>query len=500
MLYDNAQLLKIYAQAYQATGYPLYRLVATHVADYLMQQMMAPEGGFYTAQDAEVNGEEGASYLWTREEIISLLGPDVAKTFFNVYALTPMPNQGVVENMQKALKLEEERGVLRIRLPIQGTLKRAGAKDVVQMLTAPEPLRKKLLEARNRRPQPLRDEKIVAGLNGLAIEGLTVSGRILHKPEYIAAAKQTAERIWVTAYSAKTVELKHEIFKGHAQTDGYLDDYAFLGRGYMALYEATKEEVWRNRAISLADSMLKRFTRADGTLATTTAEKDLLIIPPDDGDNVVPSGTSAAVDLLLRLSALPGESRYAFAASRVVNHLSGQLQQHPLVWPIMIAVVNVNKFNPGTAATEAVASLNAGNQRTLNSFQLLNTADYVRVSGKLLTKPDHDEILVIMDITDGYHVNANPASYDYLIPTSVSFEGLTSLRVNYPKPILFKAEFAPEGLNVYEGKVNLVAQFPKGTLKKGQTLRATVAAQACNDKICLPPAKLPLSIPVSGER
>ena len=148
---------------------------------------------------------------------------------------------------------------------------------------------------------------------------------------------------------------------------------------------------------------------------------------------------------------------------------------------------------------EAAASLNAGNQGTSNSLQLLNTADYVRVSGKVLTKPDHDEFLVIMDISDGYHVNANPASYDYLIPTSVSFEGLTSLRVNYPKPILFKAEFAPNGLNVYEGKVNLVAQFPKGTLKKGQAIRATVAAQACNDKICLPPAKLPLSISVPGQ-
>jgi len=489
MLYDNAQLVRIYAEAYRATHHSLYRQITFQVADYLTHQMMALEGGFYTAEDAQVGGEEGASYVWTRKEINSVLGTGAAKTFFKVYTLTPMPEQHIVKSIKKASKQEGVSGVLRIRLPIRETLKRAHAKKVTQMLSAFDPLRKKLLAARNHRPQPWRDEKIISGLNGLTIEGLAVSSRILNRPDYLVAAKRAAERIWSAAYNTKTGELKHELFNGQAQTDGYLDDYALLGRGYLALFEASGESVWRDRAVNLAENMLKRFQRADGTLATTTDEKKLLIALPDDGDNVVPSGTSAAIDLLLRLASATGKANYVDAASRAIDHLSARLAQAPVAWPSLISALNVNKPILG-AVTKPVSGIQARSSK----FQSLDTADFVRASGTTSMKSDHEEILITLVIAGEYHLNANPATYNYLIPTSVSFQELIPQRISYPPAVLFKSAFAHDRLKVYEGTVKLVTQVAKGTLKKGQTIHATVAAQACNKEICLPPAKLLVDI------
>src|SRR5713226_8950818 len=123
------------------------------------------------------------------------------------------------------------------------------------MLSPMAPLRQKLLTARNRRQQPARDEKIVIGLNGLTIGALALSSKILSQPEYVSWARRAAERIWILAWDPKTGALQHEIFEGHALTLGYLDDYALLGDGFMAMYDVTGEPIWEQRAIMLADSM-----------------------------------------------------------------------------------------------------------------------------------------------------------------------------------------------------------------------------------------------------
>jgi uncharacterized protein len=408
-----------------------------------------------------------------------------------------MPDQSALQTDEQASK-GAEKGVIRIRLPIEETLKRTGEREAIGMLSALAPLRAKLLAARNKRAQPLRDEKIVVGLNGLAIEAFAESGQLLRRPEYLTLARGAADRIWSLAYDSMSGELKHEVFRGHAQTEGYLDDYALLGKGFLALSEATQEPVWRQRAERLAGSLLKRFARADGALATSTAEKDLLIPPQDDGDSTQPSGTSAAVDLLLRLGVLTGNPDYADMARRVVARLSGLVQQNPEYWPTLVAAVNTPGIGSARAIEPGTSQTVMQSQGARQAAQRPNTADFVHAAGTAYTKDDHDEIVVTLTIAKGYHVNANPASFDYLIPTSVSFDGITAARIAYPRPTLFKPEFAPDGLNVYEGTSTIVAVLPKGTLKKGQTIQATVNAQACNDKVCLPPGKLPVTIAGPG--
>ena len=471
MLYDNAQLLAIYAEAYRLTGELYYRMIATGTADYLMTRMMAPQGGFYTAEDAAVNGKEGGSYLWTRQEVASVLGGEV-RSFFDAYGLTPMPDQEGLQTVDQALN-GETLGVLRVRLPNEAILERTNHKDILQSLVANAPARKKLLEVRDRRAQPARDEKLVVALNGLAIQAFARSGQLLDIPLYIDVARRSAERIWRLAYDRKS-GLSHEIFNNRAQTEAFLDDYALLGLSYLALYDATRDAIWDRRAKELADSMLARFQRSDGSLATTIAEKHLPM-PPEESDNAYPSGSSAAVDLLLQLAHYTGAAQYADASRRIVGRLGHRITSEPESWPALITAVNRSELSPSV------------------SKGLSSTAAVVRVSAVVKDGVGHDEIVVTLRIEDGYHVNANPATYDYLIATSVAFDGLTPTRVRYPPATLFKPAFAPAGLSVYEGEVKLVASFPKGTAGRNREVRALVSTQACDSEICLLPAQLPVT-------
>ncbi|MBC8007950.1 MAG: thioredoxin domain-containing protein [Prolixibacteraceae bacterium] len=465
MLYDNAQLLAIYAEAFKLTADPHYRIVATELADYLTKQMMAPEGGFYTAEDATVNGKEGLSYLWTRREIVAVLGDEVATRFFGAYDLTPMPDQ---QNAQAAAQTPGDiPGVLRRRLPI----------DEARDLNAYTPWRKHLLDVRNRRLQPARDEKVVVALNGLAIQAFARAGQSLAMPQYVEAARRSAEHLWRVAY--QNDELRHEIFNGRAQTDAFLDDYALLGLGFLDLFDATADTKWRQRAGQLADDLLARFQRVDGSLATTIAEKDLPMAPPEDGDNIYPSGSSAAVDLLLRLQRSAGTTRYLEAAREIVERLDHRIEDSPESWPAMLLALDEHAFVPSADAVSVP----------------LTTEAVVRASAAVKFRADRDEVVVTLQIKDGFHVNANPATYDYLIATGVTFAGLTPTEVLYPAAKLFKPAFAPAGLKVYEGTVSLEASFPKGAIGTNTAINAVVLTQACNSEICLPPGKLTVTLP-----
>jgi uncharacterized protein YyaL (SSP411 family) len=476
---DNAQLLAIYAKAFMLTGDPRYRLVAMEVADYLTTQMMAPEGGFYTAQDAAVNGKEGLSYLWTRQEIVAVLGGEAAAGFFGVYELTPMSGPERLQAGARTLNGENP-GVLRRRLPIEATRECTGPREARKSTDDCTQWRMQLLEARSRRLQPARDEKRVVALNGLAIQAFARAGTWLEMLQYIEAARRTAETMWNVAYHQNGA-LKHEIFNGRAQTDAFPDDYALLGLGFIALYDASADTKWLQRAGQLADDLLAQFQRADGSLATTTAEKDLPMSPPEDGDDLYPSGSSATIDLLLRLDRSNGATRYADAARGIVDRLGHRLEDTPEAWPALLQALAENDFAPAYSAKNP-----------------LDTQAVVRVSAVAKSGTDRDEVVITLQIADGYHVNANPASYDYLIATSVAFGELAPTRVLYPEAILFKPSFAPAGLKVYEGKVTLEASFPKGSIGTNRKISAVVSAQACNSEICLPPAQLTVTLSPTG--
>jgi uncharacterized protein YyaL (SSP411 family) len=465
MLYDNAQLLSIYSQAWALTARPQYKRIALGVRDFLRSQMTSPEGGFYTAQDAAVDGREGVSYVWTRSQITQVLDAD-ADDFFETYALVSLPND------EPALDADDAPGVLRVQM-------RGNDETREARVAALEPARRKLLAVRNERRQPLIDQKVLTGLNGLAIEAFVTSARTFKSPQDIDAAGRAAHRLWDLAWDGASSQLRHGLYRNRAQGDGFLDDYALLIRGLLAMHAATKERAWLARARSVGEAMVENFlTKERGIHTTTVSTQNLIFAPLEEGDGAYPAGISAAVDALTRLFVTTRETRYQRAADSVTRQLSAQ----PERWPVAVAAINRSVSAPRSASkTDNLA----------NSAPPANeTAAHVRASGIARFSSEHDEIAITLKIEAGYHINANPASYDYLIPTALRLPGLPDAQIHYPPAKVLRPSFALDGIQVYEKNVELVAQFAKGALAQAAALRATIDAQACTQTVCLPPSKI----------
>jgi uncharacterized protein len=460
MLYDNAQLLGLYVDLYTITRQPLARDMVVDIVGYLTQRMMAPEGAFYTAEDAEVDGKEGETYLWSTAEITQVLGPTDAERFFALYELTAVPTD------------PGGAGVLRVRPDRTTTITERSRSG--RELEALAPVRAKLLKARDRRKQPLRDEKIVVSLNGLAIAALARAGRVFDKPAWISSAKSAAGLLWAQAFDEAASRLRHHFYRGEPQGEGFLDDYAQLALGFIALSESSDEPIWLTRASTLAGAMVKRFMRVDGALMTNVEDATLIVPSVDLQDHDTPSGTSAAYALLARLGA--AEPRYADLATKILSHKASKIEASPPRW----------------------ASLTASAAQFATAVQLapvlLDSAAHVKATAHGHWGHDHDEIAVTIVIDAGYHVNANPASFDYLIPTKVSIPGISDAKAAYPLGQVFKPKFLPDGILVYEGSASIHIELPLGSLARARSSAMNLEVQACDLQTCLPPSTI--SVPV----
>jgi uncharacterized protein YyaL (SSP411 family) len=457
MLYDNAHLIGLYADYYATTRQPLARDMAFDLARYLARRMMAPGGGFYTAEDADIEGKEGETYLWTRAEIADALGSADAERFFELYELTPLASE------------PSGGGVLRIRR--DQTAAEGSRADLSHRITEMAPLRAKLLEIRDRRSQPSRDDKIVVALNGLAIAGLAHAGKILDEPQWVGAASRAGEFIWQKAFHETNESLRHHLFQGRAVGEGFLNDYAMLGLGFLALGEATGEPVWFSRAQALASAIMARFIKPDGLVVTSAADAHLRLPVIDFEDHEMPSGTSAAYALLAQLGRT--DAHYAEAATKILARMAARVQSDPAAWASFTAYAALFGQS-GEAKPEAA----------------VDSAAHVKATARGASHADHDEILVTLSIDPSYHVNANPASADYLIPTMVTVPGAPDAKITYPAGRVFKPKFSPEAISVYDGSAVIRVEMPKGGLASAASAPLRIEVQACTTQICLPPATL----------
>ena len=474
MLYDNAQLLGLYARAFELTESELLRQTALRTAHYLSEEMQAPGGGFYSAQDAEVDGVEGASYSWTRTEIESILGADDAELFFAVYTLIPMPKAPYGHQQPAG-------GVLRVRHDLGEIDDRKLAKALMMQ----EPSRYKLLTLRQKREQPARDEKIVIADNALAIIAFAQAGQSLNDPSLTKIAENAANWIWKKAYDSKTGELKHLVYKGQPGGPGFLDDYALLGQAFMSLYHHGGEKRWHSRAQKLTDAMLKRFARPDGVLTTSWDSIDLVVTPPEQGDSVKPSGQSSAIALLLDLAVSTGEQRYAIAAYRAILPLYAKISANPVGWGSLLVGISHSK-------SLEMLQLAANSNATLNRPPSLDSAAYVHARAFWSTQAEATELTVTINIDRGYHINANPASEPFLIATQLFVTGQADIEVEYPQSQTFKAAFAPQAIDVFQGRIILKAKLPISD--SGNHPDLDLRVQACNEKVCLAPTTI--AVPV----
>ena len=290
MLYDNALLSRIYLDAFMRTRNPLYERITCETLDYVRREMTDSAGGFYSAQDADSEGEEGKYYVWAPDEIETVLGADDARLFCSYYGVTPGGNF-------------EGKNILFLGSGVEASL---SEQEITRVHTVLNP---QLLEERAQRVKPETDTKVIAGWNGLMLQSFAQAARQLGRPADLATAIANGEFLLDTM--VQDGHLAHTYTPGKAAGLGFLEDYGSVAVGLLALYEATFDAKWFRAARSLCDTILREFHDGNGVFYdTSTQHEELIVRPRNLFDNAVPSGTSLACDALLRLYAYIGESAY----------------------------------------------------------------------------------------------------------------------------------------------------------------------------------------------
>ncbi|MDP2688557.1 MAG: thioredoxin domain-containing protein [Deltaproteobacteria bacterium] len=317
MLYDNALLAGAYTAAHEATKAGLFRDVAMDTITYMLRDMRNGEGGFYSAQDADVDGEEGAYYLWDYGEVEMILGAEGAKKLASFYSITGHGNY-------------EGRNMLRINYDVKPP--EAPVDPEIKGLCA------ELLKARKRRRAPDIDRKIITGWNGLVISALAAAGRSFRRSDFIDAAKKCAVFLLSSVRDDEGRLLRYYL-DGKTRVRANLEDYALFADSLLALHNATGERRWLDEAGALTEEMIRLFYEEDeGLFYDTGIDQERLFIRERDlNDNDVPSGNSAAAALLLRASRLFENKRYRDLAEEILRTVEG-IKDEPLSYGNFLCV------------------------------------------------------------------------------------------------------------------------------------------------------------------
>jgi len=316
MLYDNALLARAYLHGWQAFGHERYRRVCEETLDWGLAEMRGPEGGFYSALDADSEGEEGRFYVWTTAEIHDVLG-DRAGPVIDYYGVS-----------------EEGNFAGRNILFVPGGAAGPEPRDL-------DEARRKLYEARTRRVWPGLDDKRLTAWNALMIAALAEAGAVLERDDYLDAARACARFVW-EALRDEDGRLLRTYKDGRAHLDAYLEDHAFLLEALLTLYEASFEPEWFERASALAKTLMGSFADPErgGFFSTSDNHEALIARRKEIGDHPIPSGNSSAAMGLLRLAALTGERHYEQAAEGVFHLFAQSAAQHPESFAYLLRAID----------------------------------------------------------------------------------------------------------------------------------------------------------------
>jgi uncharacterized protein YyaL (SSP411 family) len=305
MLYDNALLARAYLDAWQLTHDPAFRRVAEDTVAFVLREMTSPEGGFYSSLDADSEGEEGRFYLWTPQELEAVLSANEASVFAAAFDVTAAGNF-------------EGRNILHAVAP--------GATEIL------DAARDRLMAYRSQRVRPHRDEKVIAGWNGLMLRAVADAGRVLDRPDLTTAAKANAD--FLLSHMRQGGRMRRSYKDGRAPLAGYLEDQAAVADGLLALYEATFDPRWLDEVRGLVSEMVSAFwDPSSGAFFDTAQDQERLVARPQDvTDNAIPSGTSLAVDVLLHAGMLLGEPSGIDIARATLERLAPTAAKAPLAF------------------------------------------------------------------------------------------------------------------------------------------------------------------------
>jgi len=468
MLYDQAMLAFVYAESYRQTHNARHARVARGILDFVLREMTSPAGLFYTAFDAEVDAREGANYLWTREEVCAILGPDDANLFNRVYGLDLGPNFADPHHGSGV----PDRNILFLPEPLEKVAADLSL-SLDQLEARLQPMRDRLHQARRLRKQPLLDTKIITSWNALMIRSLAFAGRVLGQTKYIDAAVRAVDQL-LLAHQEPDGTLWRTSREGVCRHDGFLDDYAFLVQALLELQETRPDAGRCAQASGLFNKMLELFLdREDGGFYfTAEGSRDLIVRQKVGTDSPLPSGNAVAIMTSLAIDR-PDVARDALVS------FAQPLESNP---DGMSAMVGALILYLRSHAPIAVEPSPGSGDRPASPEEVARTIVEVQASW---TMPD--ELHIQATILDGFHINSHEASAR-LIATNLSvLEEAADLvdSIEYPAGEIQRLPSGAEPVRVYAGAVTIAVRFRK-SMAGAPPIRMALTYQACGADSCLP--------------
>ncbi len=468
MLYNQAHLGRIYLRAWRLTGKPFYQRVAMQTLDYVLRDMTSPEGGFYSATDADSEEEEGVFFLWNREQIQQVLSKSDARLAIDLFGISENGNFASSNILHLPQSLEKYAKQNDIALTL--------------LLKRVDFIRNQLYQAREKREHPLRDEKILTAWNGMMIGTFAEAGMLLEQPRYFQAAVKAADFIWQKSRNRNS-ELKRVHLDGSSSIPAQQQDYAYYAEGLLNVYDMTGNDIWLTRAVEITDSMVQRFWDSEnGGFFMSEDGKQLTSMgrPRDGGyDNTTPSGNSVALRVLQKLVARTDNPEY----DRKANATLASFAAH----------INENPYNFGYMLTAA---------RELQSGELADFRYAARGGIKVKARQlelEAEQIVVDISIPEGWHINSDKPLQEGLIATQLTLDqqakGWRIGDIRYPAAHRATLGFQSEPLSLYQGEIQIQLKA-KAAKDATRILPLKLGIQACNDRVCLPPEKIALQLPM----
>jgi hypothetical protein len=488
MLYDNAQLSRIYADGYRITGRPEYREVAEDTYDWVLREMTGEEGAFYSTLDADSEGEEGKFYVWSTEEIVQALGREDGELFCQVYNCLPGGNfHDEATGRPTGLNIPHLTKPLTVHAGEFG-------EPADAFKARMKALRDRLLAVRVGRVWPGLDDKILTAWNGLMIGSLAYGGQVLEKPEYVAAAARAAD--FILARMRPEGRLLRSSRKGQGKLTGYLEDYAFMVCALLDLHEANGEARWLTEATTLADAMIRYFwdEKNGGFYNTASDHEEILIRTKSSFDQAQPSGNSMAALGLTRLTKITGNPDYLEKVGQLLNAFLGIMQRNPSGVDTMIraAALYMEQANAPGVREEAPGTPSAVSGPIRASAELAATS---------LSPGGRTTLTVALEIAEGWHIHSEEPGEEALEPTQVRVspgESVSVGRARAPEPKEVRLGFSDHPLSVYEGDVawEIVLHASKDAQSGTIPVRVFIDVQPCTTDSCAAPATLMIEVPL----
>jgi uncharacterized protein YyaL (SSP411 family) len=341
MLYDQALIATAYLEAYQITKDPLFAATADEIFSYVLRDMTAEEGAFYSAEDADSEGEEGKFYVWTTEEFSRVLGDEIAKKWETILRLSPEGNF-----TDEATRQKTGANILHLTAPMEKWAAKLNLSED-QFGKDWANIRERLFRVREKRIHPLKDDKILTDWNGLMIAALALGARILNRSEYESAARKAADFV-LSKMRDENGRLYHRFRDGELAVKAHAGDYAFLIHGLLSLYQTTYDLVYAEEAKMLQEKMIARFWDEEngGFFSTPNGSVELPVRPKELYDGAIPSANSVALFNLVFLSRLTGDPQWENRIQAHIRAFAGTLKSQPQAFTYFLCALDFT-LRPG---------------------------------------------------------------------------------------------------------------------------------------------------------